>query len=132
MTVDPSAIVALLKREPGWEEIRNLLDASRYSPLSAASYVEVSIVIDSWRNPTLSRHLDEVIEQFKIVIEPVTEEQAQIARQAYRDYGKGSGHPAQLNFGECFSYALARVKREPILFKGADFQRTDLRTAIAP
>ncbi|HEV2136682.1 MAG TPA: type II toxin-antitoxin system VapC family toxin [Terracidiphilus sp.] len=132
MIVDPSAIVALLKREAGWETIRNLLDGSRNSSLSAASYLEVSIVIDSWRNPTLSRHLDELIEQFKIVIEPVTAEQARIARQAYRDYGKGSGHAAQLNFGDCFSYALARVKREPILFKGTDFQETDLRTATMP
>lgn len=64
------------------------------------------------------------------VIEPVTVEQSRIARQAYRDYGKGSGHKAQLNFGDCFSYALARDKREPILFKGDDFGHTDLRSAI--
>jgi ribonuclease VapC len=62
-------------------------------------------------------------------VEPFTEEQAQIARQAYRDYGKGSGHRAQLNFGDCFSYALARVKREPLLFKGDDFVHTDVRSA---
>ena len=66
----------------------------------------------------------------EIVIEPVTAEQARIARQAYRDYGKGSGHPANLNFGDCFSYALAREKREPILFKGDDFLHTDLRSAL--
>ena len=65
-----------------------------------------------------------------MVIEPVTVEQARIARQAYRDYGKGSGHPAGLNFGDCFSYALAREKREPILFKGEDFSKTDLRAAV--
>jgi ribonuclease VapC len=76
--------------------------------------------------------LDEVIEEFQIRIEPVTVEQARIARQAYRDYGKGSGHPANLNFGDCFSYALARDKREPILFKGDDFGHTDLRSAAAP
>jgi ribonuclease VapC len=58
-------------------------------------------------------------------IEPVTAAQAKIARQAYRDYGKGSGHPANLNFGDCFSYALARDKREPILYKGDDFVHTD-------
>ena len=61
----------------------------------------------------------------------MTAEQARIARQAYRDYGRGSGHAANLNFGDCFSYALARVKREPILFKGDDFGHTDLRAAIA-
>lgn len=130
MIVDPSAIVALLKREPGWEEIRNLLDASHDSSLSAASYVEVSIVVDRWKNPTLSRRLDELIEQFDIAVEPVTAGQARIARQAFRDYGKGSGHPANLNFGDCFSYALAREEREPILFKGTNFQHTDLRPAL--
>ena len=65
-----------------------------------------------------------------MVIEPVTAEQAKIARQAYRDYGRGSGHRANLNFGDCFSYALARVKREPLLYKGDDFVHTDLRSAI--
>ena len=131
MIVDPSAIVAVLKPEPGWEKIRDLLDASRRSFLSAASYVEASIVVDRWKDANLSRRFDELIEQFEIAVEPVTIEQARIARQAYRIYGRGSGHAAKLDFGDCFSYALARVKREPILFKGADFQHTDLRTAIS-
>lgn len=129
MIVDSSAIVALLKREPGWEDLRDALDASHDSSISAASYLESSIVVDSWKNPTLSRRLDEVLDQFEIVTEPFTAEQAAIARQAYRDYGKGSGHPANLNFGDCFSYALARAKREPLLFKGSDFIHTDLRRA---
>jgi ribonuclease VapC len=66
-----------------------------------------------------------------MVIEPVTAQHARIARQAYRDYGKGGGHAANLNFGDCFTYALAREKREPILFKGDDFIHTDLRSAIS-
>jgi len=70
------------------------------------------------------------VEKFDIVIEPVTVAQARIARQAYRDYGKGSGHAANLNFGDCFSYALAREKREPLLFKGDDFIHTDLRPEL--
>jgi ribonuclease VapC len=70
-----------------------------------------------------------LIERFKIVIEPVTAAQAKIARQAYRDFGKGSGHPSNLNFGDCFTYALAREKREPVLWKGDDFGDTDLRAA---
>ena len=74
--------------------------------------------------------MDELVERFDIRIEPVTAEQAKIARQAYRDYGKGSGHPAGLNFGDCFSYALARDKLEPILYKGDDFVHTDLRSAM--
>ncbi len=65
-----------------------------------------------------------------MIVEPVTLDQVRIARQAYRDYGKGSGHRANLNFGDCFSYALARVKREPLLFKGDDFGFTDVRRAV--
>jgi ribonuclease VapC len=97
--------------------------------MSAASYLETSIVIDAHRDAALSARIDDLILDAEIVIEPVTLEQARLARQAYRDYGKGSGHRANLNFGDCFSYALAREKREPILFKGDDFVHTDLRPA---
>ena len=76
--------------------------------------------------------LEEILENPGLQIEPVTVAQAKIAWQAYRDYGKGSGHAANLNFGDCFSYALARAKREPILFKGDDFIHTDLRPAVQP
>lgn len=130
MIVDPSALAAVLKGEPEADEIAACLDTSEYSRMSAASYFECGIVIDGLKNPILSSRLDEVIERFQIQIEPVTVEQARIARHAYRDYGKGSGHPAQLNFGDCFSYALARDKREPILYKGDDFSHTDLRSAL--
>jgi ribonuclease VapC len=98
--------------------------------MSAASYLETAIVLDSRRNPVMSAGLDELILESEIVIEPVTVAQARIARQAYRDYGKGSGHPANLNFGDCFTYALARDKREPVLYKGDDFVHTDLRSAL--
>jgi len=87
-------------------------------------------VTDGFRNPKLSARFDEMMGHARIVVEPVTEEQARIARQAYRDYGKGSGHAANLNFGDCFSYALARDKREPLLYKGDDFVHTDLRSAL--
>ena len=131
MIVDSSAIIAILKTEPGWEVLSNVLDDAFVSRLSAANYFESAIVLDGWRKPLLSAQLDELIERFNIQIEPVTPEQARIARAAYRDYGKASGHPANLNFGDCFSYALARAKREPILFKGDDFIHTDLRSAIS-
>jgi ribonuclease VapC len=98
--------------------------------MSAASYLETSIVIDKFRDAALSVSFDDMVLDSRIIIEPVTAEQARIARQAYRDYGKGSGHAANLNFGDCFSYALARDKREPILFKGDDFIHTDLRSAV--
>ena len=129
MIVDSSALIAILKHEAQWQALSKSLDASKSSRISAASYLETMIMVDGWRNPVLSRELDELIERFNIEIEPVTVEQAKIARQAYRDYGKGSGHPAGLNFGDCFSYALAREKREPMLWKGDDFGHTDLRPA---
>jgi ribonuclease VapC len=131
MIVDSSAIIAILKREPDWRVYSSALNTSKISRISAATYFESSIVVDSWKNPLLSVQLDELIERFNIEIEPVTPEQAQIARAAYRDYGKASGHPANFNFGDCFSYALARAKREPILFKGDDFIHTDLRPAAS-
>jgi ribonuclease VapC len=130
MIVDSSALVAILKREPEREAFSALLEATPDVKVSAATYFETCIVIDSPRQPGMSRMLDDLIEVSGIAIEPVTAAQAKIARQAYRDYGRGSGHPANLNFGDCFSYALARDKREPLLYKGDDFVHTDLRPAI--
>jgi ribonuclease VapC len=130
MIVDSSAIVAILKDEPEGLLFSKVLDSAGFIRMSAASYFETSIVIDRNRNPVLSAGLDDLIETAKIEIEPVTVEQAKIARQAYRDYGRGSGHPANLNFGDCFSYALAQEKREPVLWKGDDFGHTDLRPAV--
>jgi ribonuclease VapC len=97
---------------------------------SAASYHEMGIVLDRFRNPVVSARPDTVIEDVGIIVEPVTVEQAKVAREAYRNYGKGSGHRAKLNFGDCLSYARARVKREPILYKGDDFEHTDLGSAL--
>ena len=129
MIVDTSALVAILRFEPERIALATALDQAPHRSISAASYLELSIVIDSRRDPVLSREVDEIIDRFEIHIEPVTVEQAKLARQAYRDYGKGSGHPAQLNFGDCFSYALARDKREPMLYTGDDFVHTDIRSA---
>ena len=131
MIVDSSAIIAILKKEPDWLSLSEALDRSASNRMSAASYLEAAIVVDNRRNPVLSAGLDDLILDAGISIEPLTAEQTRIARQAYRDYGKGSGHPANLNFGDCFSYALAREKREPILCKGDHFLHTDLRPAIA-
>ncbi len=130
MIIDSSAVIAILRKEPDWLDLSKALDSAESVRLSAASYLESSIVLDKGRNPVISAGLEDLIEESEIVIEPVTTEQARIARQAYRDYGRGSGHPANLNFGDCISYALARAKREPILFKGDDFGHTDLRSAL--
>jgi ribonuclease VapC len=130
MIVDSSALVAVLLNEEDGASLSRAMDDPEIVRMSAASYLETSIVIDKYRDAVLSSRLDDMILDSEITIEPVTLEQAKIAREAYRNYGKGSGHKANLNFGDCFSYALARVKREPILFKGDDFQHTDLRSAL--
>ena len=129
MIIDTSAMIAILTDESDSLALSQALDEPRIVRLSAASYLETAIVLDKHRDAVLSAKLDELIEDSDIVIEPVTDSQAKIARQAYRDFGKGSGHPAALNFGDCFSYALARDKRVPLLWKGDDFGHTDLRPA---
>jgi ribonuclease VapC len=99
--------------------------------ISAANYLETAIVIDASRDPVASRRFDELVDAAELQVEPVTKEQARIAREAYRDFGKGSGHKAALNFGDCFAYALAKVNGEALLFKGNDFSHTDLVSALA-
>ena len=131
MIVDTSALVAILRKEAEERSFAKILDEAGNLRISAATYIELCVLIDSRRDPTMSRGIDDLLDRFGIEIEAVTVEQARIARQAFRDYGRGSGHPANLNFGDCFSYALARAKREPILFKGDDFGHTDLRSALA-
>ena len=103
---------------------------ARLIVLDASVVIAALSADDAHHDAALSASLDDMMLDAEIVIEAVTVEQARIARQAYRDYGKGSGHKANLNFGDCFSYALARDTREPILFKGDDFVHTDLRSAL--
>jgi ribonuclease VapC len=127
--IDSSAIVTILRKEPGWTEFAEKLDAADSISISTGTYLEISIVIGRQNDPVMNREIDSLMEEFDISIEPFTVEQARIARQAYRDFGKGSGHRANLNFGDCFAYALAREKREPLLYKGDDFVHTDVRSA---
>ena len=127
MIVDTSALIALLRGEPDAPHFAAALATrAEAKRLSAANYLEAAIVIDGSRNPVASRRLDEVIAKASIAIEAVTAEHAQIARAAYRDFGKGSGHPAGLNYGDCFAYALAKATGERLLFKGNDFAQTDV------
>jgi ribonuclease VapC len=130
MIIDTSALLAILKNEPEAAVFSNAIEAAKLVRISAASYLEAKIVISKYKNPILRCRLEDILENPGLQIEPVTAVQAELAWLAYRDYGKGSGHPANLNFGDCFSYALARDKREPILFKGDDFSHTDLRSAL--
>ena len=98
--------------------------------MSAANLLEAAIVIDRRLGPTEARKLDRLVgDVWRVRIEPVTVAQVKIARAAYRDFGKGAGHPAQLNFGDCFAYALAVERDEPLLFVGDDFTHTDVRVA---
>ena len=130
MIVDTSVVIAVLKEESdGARFLRALTMSTQPKRISAANYLEAAIVVDANRNPLLSRRLDDLIVQTEIEIEAVTPQQADIARAAYRDFGRGSGHPAQLNFGDCFAYALAKSMREPLLFKGDDFAHTDVASA---
>jgi ribonuclease VapC len=129
MIIDTSALIAILKNEPESEAFSEAIETAKVVRISAASYLESNIVVGRCKNPILTARLEEILENPGLQIEPVTAAQAKIAWEAYRDYGKGSGHPANLNFGDCFSYALAREKREPILYNGDDFVHTDLRSA---
>jgi ribonuclease VapC len=130
MIVDTSAIVAVLRDEPDAESFAHAIASAGIRRVSAVNYVEAAAVIDGSRNPVASRRFDDFFREASFTIEAVTAGQALIAREAYKDFGKGSGHPAQLNFGDCFAYALAKAMSEPILFKGQDFIHTDLSSAL--
>jgi ribonuclease VapC len=128
--VDTSALIAILREEADAELFRTALAESADSRLSVANYLETAIVVDANRDPILSGRFDDLVRDATLIIEAVTEQHAFIARRAYRDFGKGSGHPAGLNFGDCFAYALARATGDELLFKGSDFGHTDVRPAL--
>ena len=130
MIVDASALIAILRNEPEALSCADAIENASARRISAANYVEAAAVIDESRDPIASRRFDDLLREAELVVEPVTEAQARLAREAYRDFGKGSGHPAQLNFGDCFAYALAKVTGEPLLFKGDDFTHTDIASAL--
>lgn len=130
MILDSSALVAVLREENDHETLNDaILDASSVK-MSAANYLETAIVIDGWKNQVTSSRLDSFVREARIEIVPVTGDDVQIARRAHRAYGRGSGHPARLNFGDCFAYALAKTSGEPLLFKGDDFTHTDVEPAL--
>ena len=128
MILDSSAIVAVLRAERDAHEFAAAIASAASCRISAASYVEAAIVIDSGRDSIASRRFDDFFRASRIAIETVTPRQAEIARHAYHDFGKGR-HKAGLNFGDCFAYALAKEMDEPLLFKGNDFRHTDVEVA---
>ncbi|HEU0207317.1 MAG TPA: type II toxin-antitoxin system VapC family toxin [Pseudolysinimonas sp.] len=131
MIVDSSAIVAIVAGEGSGPRYAEAIIGATSATISAANFLEVAIVIDRRDDPVIRARFDEVIAQLALVIAPVTVEQALLARQAHRDYGRGSGHRAGLNFGDCFAYALAKASSEPLLYQGDDFAHTDIRSALA-
>lgn len=128
MIVDSSALVAILQGEPRSDRLFERV-VSADCRMSAATLVEVGIVADS-RSASLGVRLDDLIATLEVTIEPVTIQHAAVARQAYRRFGRGSGSPARLNFGDCFAYALSVVSGEPLLYVGDDFSHTDVASAI--
>ncbi len=125
MVVDTSVFIAVLKAESDAEDLEKILARTARLAVSAANHVEtVMVLAGKEANPNLEK-FDLFLEQMDIEIEPVTRELAVLARQAFLRYGKGR-HPARLNYGDCFSYALAVERNEPLLFKGEDFVLTDV------
>lgn len=128
MIIDSSAIIAVLFNEPDAAAFAAAIAGADTCRISAVTYVETAVVVESQSPATGGRQFDAFLRRARIIIEPVTEDQAQLARHAYADFGKGR-HPAGLNFGDCFSYALAKATGEALLFKGNDFSRTDIQAA---
>ncbi len=132
MIVDTSVLVALLRDEPEAAALARLLRAADRRRLCAASYVELAAVVDGRGDAVVSGALDAWLTAWRIEVEPLTVAQARLARTAYQRFGRGSGHPARLNLGDCFAYALARDLGEPLLFKGEDFALTDIEVVTEP
>jgi ribonuclease VapC len=126
--LDSSAIVAMLRAEPEAPEFAKAIEADPSRHISAVSYVEAAVVIDSSKDAVASRRFDDFFRASGIAVETVTARQAEIARYAFRDFGKGR-HKAGLNFGDCFAYALAKEMDEPLLFKGDAFRHKDVEVA---
>ncbi|WEV77309.1 type II toxin-antitoxin system VapC family toxin [Janibacter cremeus] len=126
MIVDTSAIVCVHEGEPEARRYLELMMDADVLRISAGTLLETSLVLDARQRLRSSRRLDRLIADLDLEVVPVGEAQVAVARTAYRDFGKGSGHPAQLNFGDCFAYALAITTGDPLLFKGDDFGHTDV------
>ena len=128
MIVDSSAVVAILNQETGTERYKEAIVTASPCRMSVANALEASIVVEGRGGRAAGEELDRFFERFAIELAPVTAEQLVAARRAWRQFGRGN-HPAALNFGDCFAYALAETTGEPLLFKGGDFALTDVKAA---
>lgn len=129
MIIDTSALLAILFAEADAERYAGAIAEAELRLISAANYLEAGIVVDNQIGAAAGRQLDALISRAGVGVEAVTREQADIARQAYLEFGRGN-HPADLNFGDCFAYALSKVTGLPLLFKGDDFSETDVSAAL--
>lgn len=129
MIVDTSALVAIILKETDYRHFLDKIMDAQASRLSAVSYMETSMVLLTRRGDTAIEELDQLLPETNIHVVPVDVDQSRLAVAAFRQYGKGR-HPAALNFGDCFSYALAKDTGDPLLFKGTDFSKTDIEVAI--
>lgn len=128
--IDSSAVVAIVLDEPLATHLTERLVASPVLRLSAANLLESYMVVDRSGTSEAEQRVDRLLTRTNLRVEPVTHEQVILARAAFHQYGKGSGHPARLNFGDCFAYALARFYDEPLLYIGLDFAATDIEAAL--
>ena len=126
MVIDTSAILAWLKEEAERARIIAALEAHSARRLSAGSLLEAQIVVRAREHPALLEKLERFLDEIEILVTPFDENQARLAADAFQRYGKGQGHPAQLNMGDCAVYALAKSVNEPVLFVGNDFAQTDV------
>jgi ribonuclease VapC len=131
MVIDSSALLAVLLDEADAPAIARAIETRSPRLLSAASLLEIAIVIESRKSEAGGRELDLLLSRAAIEIVAVDQHQAEIARLAWRNFGKGR-HPAALNFGDCFAYALARSRDLPLLFRGNDFSQTDIAAVALP
>jgi ribonuclease VapC len=129
MILDTSPLVAILAKEPDSDRYVDAISQAPRCRISAGNFLELSMVIEGQFGLDVLRQCDALIRRVGILIEPVTVDQAHAARQAFHDFGKGR-HPAALNFGDCFAYALAKITGEPLLFEGEDFKKTDIVSAL--
>ena len=129
MVADTSALIAVAAKELGYLEIYHAMETGGPILISAATLLELHIVAMG-KGPDVRQRVQELLAELSIVIVPFDESQAELAAAAYERYGKGRGHPAQLNFGDTFAYALASSRGLPLLYKGEDFARTDIATAV--
>lgn len=131
MVIDTSALLAILWNEPERRLFNEAIEEAASRVMSVATFVEASMVMESRSGSAGLSDLDHFIERAGIALIPVDAEQGKMARRAFSRFGKGR-HPAGLNYGDCFAYALANVRGEPLLFKGSDFSLTDIVFAVGP